>query len=277
MSEVSPAQNERGRLWVEHRGEGPLMATAIHAGHEVRLELLPLLAIDAVTRSREEDAYTDYWAKVVPTWLVPTRSRFEVDLNRTRDNAVYVAPEMAWDLDVWQAPPDQEIVDRSRDEHDRFYGELGRILDRLVERHGHVVILDLHSYNFRREGPEQPPADADANPEVNVGTGSLDRALFGSLVDRFVDDLREYDFLGRRLDVRENVKFRGRHLARWIHEHYAGAACVLSIEFKKFYMDEWTGVGDVEQIQEIRAALAATLPGLLEELGALEREHDRAE
>lgn len=243
------------------------MAVAVHAGHEIRRELLPLLAIDEVDRSREEDAYTDYWAKVVPTWLVPTRSRFEADLNRDRPDAVYTRPEMAWDLQVWGGPLPPSAVDHSLAEYDAFYEELGNLLDAIAARYERFLVLDLHSYNYRRRGPHDPPADPEENPEVNVGTGSLDRRLCGHLVERFMDDLRAFDFLGRHLDVRENVKFRGRHLARWVHDRYPNQACVLSIEFKKFFMDEWTGVGDVEQIEAIRGALQSTVPAMLEELG----------
>lgn len=255
-------------LWIEHRGEGPLMATAVHAGHEIRRELVPLLAIDDADRAREEDAYTDFWARVVPTWLVPNRSRFEVDLNRERDEAILSSPEVAWGLEIWSGPLDRTAVNRSLAEYDVFYEELGRVLDELASRFDRFVVLDLHSYNFRRSGPHAGPADAEANPEVNVGTGSLDLGLCGRLVERFMADLRAFDFLGRHLDVRENVKFRGRQLARWIHTRYPEQACVLSIEFKKFFMDEWTGVGDVEQILAIRDALQSTVPGLVEELGA---------
>jgi hypothetical protein len=108
-----------------------------------------------------------------------------------------------------------------------------------------------------------------------VGTGSLDRARFGPVVDRFIKDLRGFDFLGRHLDVRENVKFQGRQLAAWIHGRYPQAACVLSVEFKKFFMDEWSGEGDDRQIATIRAALDSTIPGILEELKNLEQHNDR--
>ncbi|MFV2032820.1 MAG: N-formylglutamate amidohydrolase, partial [Gammaproteobacteria bacterium] len=104
----------------------------------------------------------------------------------------------------------------------------------------------------------------------NVGTGTLNRRLFGGVVDRFIKDLRSFDYLGRHLDVRENVKFTGRQLARWIHDKFPGSACVLSIDFKKFFMDEWTGEADEEQLKAIREALQSTLPGILEELKALE-------
>jgi N-formylglutamate deformylase len=38
------------------------------------------------------------------------------------------------------------------------------------------------------------------------------------------------------------------------------------VEFKKFFMDEWTGELNVKHHQAIRNALGSTLPGLLESL-----------
>ena len=58
----------------------------------------------------------------------------------------------------------------------------------------------------------------------------------------------------------ENIKFQGGQFARWIHQQYPQNACVLSIEIKKFFMDEWTGMGDPVQIQALKSALASTLP-----------------
>ncbi|RLA03324.1 MAG: N-formylglutamate amidohydrolase [Gammaproteobacteria bacterium] len=255
-----------GDLWIEHEGEGPVFATAVHAGHKVRRELLPILALDDIERSREEDPYTDYWVKVAPSWLVPTRSRFEVDLNRPRDEAVYLTPEVAWGLHVWKQPPEAEMVAKSLAEYDAFYAELETLLQHLAQHHRRFVILDLHAYNYRRQGSHKGPADPGFNPDINIGTGSLDRVRWGSLVDRFAQDLTAFDFFGQHLDVRENIKFKGRQLAQWIHTHFAESACVLSVEFKKFYMDEWTGVGEVEQIQAIRDALQSTIPGIMEEL-----------
>ena len=44
---------------------------------------------------------------------------------------------------------------------------------------------------------------------------------------------------------------------------------LLAIEFKKFYMDEWSGLGDPVQIQAIRHALASTIPGIKDSLASL--------
>ena len=59
-------------------------------------------------------------------------------------------------------------------------------------------------------------------------------------------DLREYEFPAGSLDVRENIKFDGGYFAQWIGERFPGTVCNLCIEFKKFFMDEWTGTLDDE-------------------------------
>ena len=123
--------------------------------------------------------------------------------------------------------------------YDDFYVELGRRLDVLAAR-GPFVVLDVHSYNHRRDGADASPAPVNGNPEVNVGTGSLDRERWSGLVDRFMDDLGRRDVTGHRLDVRENVRFRGGELSRWVNERYDARGCALAIEFKKLFMDEWT-------------------------------------
>ena len=46
----------------------------------------------------------------------------------------------------------------------------------------------MHSYNHCREN--RTPADPAQNPEINVGTGTVDRARWGHVVERFLADLR---------------------------------------------------------------------------------------
>jgi hypothetical protein len=260
-------------IWLEHEGEGPLLATAIHAGHEIRAELLPLLSLDEPGRLREEDPYTDRWVTMVPSWLVVTRSRFEVDINRPREESVYRTPEMAWGLHLWKAPLSREMIEHSLDEYDDFYHELAQVLASIATRYRYLVVFDLHTYNYRRSGANALPEDPATHPEVNVGTGSMDRARCAPVVERFIHDLHSFDFLGRHLDVRENVKFQGRQLAKWIHGHFP-QSCVLAVEFKKFFMDEWTGEADERQVRAIREALNSTVPGILEELQRMEGGND---
>ena len=80
------------QIWRLHLGNGPLIATAIHDGHEVRDDVAGHLALNDSERLREEDPFTAGWTVVAPTRVVGTRSRFEVDLNRPRDKAIFRTP-----------------------------------------------------------------------------------------------------------------------------------------------------------------------------------------
>ena len=252
--------------WTIVEGDGPIVATAIHNGHDVRSEALERFAIHESDRLREEDPYTGEWTALAATRVVGQQSRFEVDLNRPRERAVYVRPEDAWGLHVWREPPPEDIVGRSVEIYDGFYAQMERLLRGVEKRHGRFVVFDLHTYNHRREGPGGPSADPTENPQVNLGTGTMDRGRWSGIVDRFIRDLNAFDFPGGRLDVRENVKFRGGNLSRWIHQTFPETGCALAIEFKKFFMDEWTGKADQELNAAILAALQSTTPGVIEEL-----------
>jgi len=255
------------RLVKIHEEIGPVVATAIHDGHAVRHEVAKRLALDEATRLREEDPFTGTLAAVAPTWLVPVRSRFEVDLNRPRDQAVYRGPDDAWDLDVWSEPFAEPLIERSLAEYDAFYALLERVLRERERRHGCFVLLDLHSYNYRREGADAPPADPALHPEVNVGTGMVDRARWGALIDRFCADLAACRVRGHPLDVRENVAFMGGEMAAWVHRTFPATGCALAIELKKTFMDEWSGRVNEAHLTELSRALEGTLHALVESLG----------
>ncbi len=252
-----------------HQGSEPVLVTAIHAGHEMRLELQQILQLDEVSRLREEDPFTDAWICITDNYIVPQRSRFEVDLNRPRDEAVYQSAGDAWGLDIWKTPLTEAMVKHSLAEYDMFYQQLRSLLDDMQDRYGRLVIYDLHTYNYRREGADAPPADAAENPDVNVGTGTMDRTYWAPVVESFIEQLESFNYPGGNLDVRENVKFKGRAFAQWVHDNYPQSACVLSIEIKKFFMDEWSGMGDPVKIQALRQALASTLPGVKQALSSL--------
>ena len=256
-------------IWKITKGCSPIVAAAVHDGHHVREEVSRILSLTDAERLREEDPFTGIWTEVAETRIIGSHSRFEVDLNRPRERAIYMTPEDAWGLHVWKTPPDMELIDKSLAAYDAFYAEVQSLLVDAAQHFGHFVVFDIHSYNHRRNGPNAPPADVAGNPEVNIGTGNMDRQKWGALIDLFMADLRDFDFLGRHLDVRENVKFRGGHFSRWIHESFPNAGCAIAIEFKKFFMDEWTGEPDKAQINAIQNALQSTLPGILKELGAL--------
>lgn len=258
-----------GPIWDIQFGDGPMVAAAIHHGHAVRSELVDLLALSDAQRRYEEDPFTEAWTSIAPTRIVVFRSRFEMDLNRPREKAVYLEPEDAWGLRVWKTSPAAEVIERSLAQYDAFYRQIRFLLEGLAERFGRVAVFDLHTYNYRRSGADAPLGDPRENPDVNVGTGIMDRRRWAPLVDRFVAELSDVDFLGRRLDVWENVRFQGGHFSRWIHQTFPHSVCSLAVEVKKFFMDEWTGEIDSRQHAAVGQALGAAAAGVLEELARL--------
>jgi N-formylglutamate deformylase len=250
----------------------PILVTAIHEGHEVRPEVLKHFAIGEMERLREEDPYTGFLTDISESRIVVNTSRFEVDLNRPREKAVYRTPDQAWGLKVWKDNVPVSVWEYSLGEYDYFYGFLDRTIRKFIDYWGYIVVFDIHSYNFRRNGPGTED-DPELNPEINVGTGKMNRQLWAPVVDYFISTLKSATFKGKHLDVRENVKFKGGNLSDWIHDNYSNKSCVLSIELKKIFMDEWTGAVNIQQLKELKKILKNTIPGVLQ---IAEVEHARS-
>jgi hypothetical protein len=252
--------------WTMERGASPVVGTAIHAGHTLPPGFETAMAITDEARLREEDPYTEVFIRDLPNRIVVHHSRFAVDLNRGRDVAIYLKPEQSWSVQVFSRPPPADLVRQALLMHDRYYDDLRTFLRQLEQRFGRFVVLDVHSYNHRREGPDAPPASADLMPQVNIGTFSMDRQRWAHVVDPFIEHLRAFEFRGQRLDVRENVAFQGRgEQTRFIHHAFPATGCAIAIEFKKVFMDEWTGVADPQALDALRAIVRSTLP-LLEDI-----------
>lgn len=274
-SHISPSASDRtaaidrNALWSVDRAASPLIGTAIHNGHALRDEVAAIMGLDAAGRLREEDPFTAYAIRDVPNRIIFHRSRFEIDLNRDAEGAVYLRPDQAWGLDIWAQRPEDALVKRSLGVHAAYYAMLHQMLSAIRAEHGQFVLLDFHSYNHRRNGPDAAPTpEADA-PQINIGTFSMDRAQWAHVVDPFMDSLRSFSFRGQPMDVRENIAFEGRgEQTRFVHANFPDTGCAIAIEFKKFFMDEWTGEPDIEALEAMRAMITASLPVLLDGIKA---------
>ena len=257
------------RWWTVQNGPGPVVATAIHDGHELRPEVAQRMALSDADRLREEDPFTGDAVRGVACHVVVHRSRFEFDLNRDADNAIYRTPEQSWGLQVWKSGElEPETAQRSLELHAAYYRMLGALLDGVAERHERFVVIDAHSYNHRRDGPDGPPTPQDDAPDINIGTFSMPREHWAWLVDPLMEAMAGFDFNGRRLDVRENVAFQGKgEQTRFIHERYPRRACAIALEFKKFFMDEWSGEPDPAEVAVMRAFISHTAAAAEELLG----------
>jgi len=241
----------------------PIIATAIHAGHGISDFLESNSKLSSSQRLREEDPFTDIFAKASTTYVIAKNSRFEVDLNRPREKAVYLYPEDAWGLDMWKDKLSDENLKHSLAQYDLFYSSFKEMLDDYLKVHNKLIVLDIHSYNHRRKGDKAPFDDTVENPEVIVGTGTMkDRSQWADVIDSCAESFSNHSVMGRFLDVRENVKFEGGNLASWIHNTYPKSVCCISIEFKKIFMNEWSGKADDKCIGEIQDMLKDTIANL---------------
>lgn len=253
-------------LWHVSMGESPFCALAVHAGHGMRPELIPYLSIDEVTRIREEDPYTDFWASRFENSILTRRSRFEIDLNRPPEEAICIQPEDCWNLNVWRERIPEKMYKRSLAEHRLFYQKFHEVLSTLEHSFGHFVVLDFHTYNHRRAGPNGASAQPETNPEINIGTGTMNRDYWAPVVDGFIEAVRQFNLDGHQLDIRENVNFKGRQVAAFVHENFPKTGCALAIETKKFFMDEWSGAIDANAVRLLGDCFDATKPALLKGL-----------
>jgi N-formylglutamate amidohydrolase len=229
------------------------LATAIHDGHELRPEVAGLMRLSESDRLREEDPFTGQALVDVPTHIIAHRSRFEFDLNRGAEEAVYLTEEQSWGLDVWNEPPPPDMVERSLAIHSAYYEMLGQVLKTVAAQHERFVLIDVHSYNHRRDGPDGNATPQEDAPDINIGTFSMPRDEWAFLLDPLMEEMRGFDFNGRHLDVRENVAFQGKgEQTRFVHENYPGRGCAIALEFKKFFMDEWSGIPDPQELEAMR-------------------------
>jgi len=242
----------------------PLVCTAIHNGHSLSTPVKDNCGLSEDYRAREEDLRTGYFTRIGVNRIVQNRSRFEYDLNRTRDRAFYLDPGDAWGLVVRKELPDKELIENCLTHYDIFYRRVRLFFKEMLKCYSSFCVLDIHSYNHHRRGPDEPLDDPAKNPEIILGTSNMPQKWF-PLVDQLRERLTSYEFMGRRLDVRINIKFPGGHFPRWIHDNYGNRVCAVAIEYKKIFMNEWTGEFYPEVLRELRQALKSTKPFILKQ------------
>ena len=264
-----PGLGAECREWELTLGEGPIIAAAVHDGHGMRPGLEPYLAIDTATRRRDEDPLTGVLTAVGDVQMRVRASRFEADLNRPRELAISRDPANTWGIKVWDESLPQTEIERSLAYHDRFYAMVRRLMDAAIDRFGQVLVLDIHSYNHRRDGADAEPADVEGNPEIDLGVTTLDHGRHGRLLERFTEALRSVPLQGRTPDVRNNVRYDGGgHFPEWLYSTYGDAVCAISLEYKKVFMDEWSGQADIGALYDMRDGLRAAVAAARPELSA---------
>lgn len=229
----------------------PLLTTAIHNGHRLPSELSKISDITEVQRLREEDPYTGEIAALFPNSVLLESSRFAVDLNRPLEKSVYQKPEDCWGLQARNAPVPEAVLEKLRQDYDSWHRLMEYQILKLLGEHSKLVLLDLHSYNHRRGGPNAEPDPKKENPDIIIGRSNLPPKHYPA-ARALQELLNGQSWQGKSLDCRMDVKFTGGHFPRWVNSLEPQRIICLAIEFKKIFMDEWTSELDNEAFLELK-------------------------
>jgi len=237
--------------------DSPFWTFAIHDGHDIDEKLLPYQLLNEEERLREEDPFTALIAELPCNRFIMESSRFQLDINRTLEDAIYLKPEQAWGLNVWKDDFPLALISELRNDHREIFEIIESKIQDTIAQFGYFIILDIHSYNAKREGPDQE-INIDTDPEINFGTIHLNKK-WRPLMDELINFISAEELNGQAIDVREIVKFKGGYFAQTMNQLYGDYGFVLAIEFRKDFMDEWTGDPDYHKIMACKQLLLKSL------------------
>ncbi|TYO95847.1 N-formylglutamate amidohydrolase [Geothermobacter ehrlichii] len=249
----------RGIARIRVRRDLPLVCVALHDGSAFPSDLEPLCRLSPAERLFEEDPHTAGLLEGMPVLLAGRESRYFYDLNRSPAKAV---DPVAFGRKIWRqgAHPDPA---RAQARHRAFYRLAEVLIDRLVRRHGHCLVIDLHAYNASKI--DRP------TPLFNLGTAAIDERRHRPLLDFLLRRLQQIDLPGTTTRVAENDVFQGRgHFVNWLGRRFPDVL-PLCLEVKKIYCDEHSGVLN----RNVYDALAVQLPAALHDLYRRYRQQHR--
>lgn len=208
----------------------PYCCTAIHDGSNLRSDLRKKMALDEYARWYEEDPFTGAFIASMPITLVGHDSRFEYDLNRSPETAVY---KEAWGKNVWTTPLSSKEIQASKLKHSNYYKVTHALVTKLEEIFDGCVVYDIHSYNFERWDRKVPL--------FNIGTENIDSKKYGEAIEHWKNELAHIVIDGVENTTAINDVFHGRgYNLEFITKNF-NKTLVLATEVKKVYCNELTG------------------------------------
>ena len=206
----------------------PYVCGAVHDGHQFRKELWSNCLHSEYDRWYEEDPATKEFIKSHPIVIAGCDSRFEYDLNRDPENAIF---EDAWGKKLWKEKLTSENTEKSLQKHASFYKVVHALIEKLESKFGAVIVYDIHSYNWKRWEREVPV--------INLGTSNIDSEKFGEFIESWRTSLSELKLPNTpKTTAKINDTFFGNgYFLKFITNNFKNTL-VLATEFKKIYCDE---------------------------------------
>ena len=226
------------------------VCAAIHDGHQFRKDLWKNCLHTEYDRWYEEDPCTKEFIASHPIVIAGRDSRFEYDLNRDPDNAIY---EDAWGKKLWKTPLTDTEKKRSLDKHLNFYKVVDALLLKLQSKYGAALVYDMHSYNWQRWDREVPV--------INLGTTNINNQKFGALVSFWISHLSGITLPnGLKTTTGINDTFQGNgYFLKYISAKFKDTL-VLATEFSKIYGDELDYIIYPEVVSAIKNGLDKKIP-----------------
>ncbi|WP_203258423.1 N-formylglutamate amidohydrolase [Hyunsoonleella ulvae] len=231
-------------------GYVPYACAAIHDGHQFRKELWDNCIHTEYERWYEEDPETKTMIQSHPIVIAGCDSRFEYDLNRTPEAAVF---ETAWGKKLWRASLSEAMKTKSLRKHANFYKVTHALIETLERKFGFCTVYDIHSYNWKRWDREVPT--------WNLGTSNVDNERFGSVIEDWRHSLSEIEFPhGIKSTSKINDTFQGNgYFLKYITKNFKNTL-VLATEIAKVYCDEYEQVIFPEVVKTVEEELRTRIP-----------------
>ena len=226
------------------------VCAAVHDGHNFRKELWDNCLHSAYDRWYEDDPATKAMISSHPIVIAGLDSRFEYDLNRAPEVAIY---DDAWGKQLWKKPLSNESKSLSLSKHEAFYLVVDSLIKKLQKIHTNCIVYDMHSYNWRR-WPRVVPT-------WNLGTQNIDQDRFANQIESWRESLSEMKLAnGISSKAAINNTFYGNgYFLKYITSRFKNTL-VLATEVAKIYCDEDKQVLFPEVIDSIRKELQHRIP-----------------
>ncbi|CAM1340356.1 N-formylglutamate amidohydrolase [Tenacibaculum amylolyticum] len=223
----------------------PYICAAVHDGHQFRKELWENCTHTAYERWYEEDPATKQMVQSYPIIIAGLDSRFEYDLNREPETAVYTD---AWGKPLWKTPLSEEMKKKSLQKHENFYKVVRALVAKIEGKFTMCIVYDMHSYNWKRWDREVPT--------WNIGTKNVDQKRFQEDIELWRTILEKMSLPnGIQSTSKINDTFQGNgYFLKFITENFENTL-VLATEIAKVYCDELTGVVFPEVVSAVEVYL----------------------
>ncbi|OSY89457.1 hypothetical protein WH52_02140 [Tenacibaculum holothuriorum] len=222
---------------------------AVHDGHQFRKELWTNCKHTEYERWYEEDPETKNMVISHPIVIAGLDSRFEYDLNRAPDTAIY---EDAWGKQLWYKPLSEEMKNKSLDKHKNFYKVVEALISKIEEKFGICIVYDMHSYNWQRWDREVPT--------WNLGTANVDTNRFSEVIESWRLTLEKMPLPnGIKSTSKINDTFQGNgYFLKFITQKFKNTL-VLATEIAKVYCDELNQIMYPEVVNAVENYLQTEL------------------